>query len=172
MSKHTHILGIDPDLTKSGIAILNIAERRFEAVQAMPFADVIKMLDTLGSGDRPCDLLVVIEDSSNSTNWHLGGVLKSGLPLMRKLSTAAAIGRSAGQCHATLTHLKEYAESVGLEVKMQKPLRKCWKGADRKLSQAEAEQFMVGLPKRCNQECRDSALLCWVVAGLPIRVKV
>ena len=115
--KHTHILAIDPDLKKSGVAILNIAELRFEAVQPMPFPDVIKTLDALASGDRPNDLLVVIEDSNSSTNWHLGGVLQSGLPLMKKLASAAAIGRSAGQCHATLTHLREYAESVGLEVK-------------------------------------------------------
>jgi len=105
---------------------------------------------------------VIIEDSDSTTNWHLNSNVGP--------HKAAAIGHGAGLCHATQRHLYEYAVSVGLDVKLQKPLRKCWKGRDGKITQEEITSFMTGFPQRSNQECRDSALIAWVVGNMPIRL--
>ena len=163
MKQYDFFLGIDPDVTASGFALLDKQQRAFEFVDALTFPDAIKFLDALAAQERAPQVCIVIEDSDISTNWHYN-------PRDTK-AVCAAKGRSVGLCHATARHLYEYAQSVGLHIENVRPLRKCWAGRDGKLTQAEAEYFMRGLPKRCNQECRDSALLAWVVAGLPVRVK-
>lgn len=168
-----YFVGIDPDTEKSGVVAVAKASGRITYAKALDTASTMEYLRGVAEaqGENKDQVLVIIEDSDTSTNWHVKKLLTNGEPLMEKLYTAAAIGRSSGMAHATLRHIKEYAEGVGLRVQMQKPLRKCWKGKDRKITQEEAQQFMVGLPTRCNQEVRDAALLAWIVAGLPVRVK-
>ena len=109
------------------------------------------------------DVVVVIEDSDLSVNWHYNS--------RDSKAVCAAKGRSIGMCHATARHLKECAEAYGLEVVPMKPLRKCWKGRDNKITHEEAAYFMRGLPKQTNPESRDAALLSWSYAGFPIRQK-
>ncbi len=170
--KFEYVVGIDPDISKSGVALLNVNERRFERVQAMTFPELLAYIDKLAALVGEFRPLLVIEDSDSSTNWHLNKVKASGLSLDRKLRIAAAIGRSAGMCHAVIRLLNEYAQARDVDVCMKKPLRKTWRGADGKITHLECAQFMNGLPKRTSQETRDACLLCWVVAGLPIRLKV
>ena len=170
--RYNYIIACDPDITRSGVAFLNVKERRFELVQAMTFPELLAYIDKLAALVGEFRPLLVIEDSDSSTNWHLNKVKASGLSLDRKLRTAAAIGRSAGMCHAVIRLLNEYAQARGVDVRMQKPLRKTWRGADGKISHLECAQFMNGLPKRTSQETRDACLLSWVVAGLPIRMRV
>jgi len=165
-------VGIDPDVEKSGLAIVDKQARCVTYADSLIFPDAVAHLRMIAQehAQEPLSVLVVIEDSDTSTNWHTNKLMTNGQPLKNKLSTAAAIGRSAGMCHATLRHLKECAEQMGLSVLMQPPFRKYWKGPDKKITQDEAKQFMTGLPKRTNPEIRDAALLAWVVAGLPIRI--
>ena len=170
--RYAYILAIDPDIEKSGVAFLNVNERRFERAQAMTFPELLAYIDKLAALVGEFRPLLVIEDSDSSTNWHLNKVKASGLSLDRKLRIAAAIGRSAGMCHAVIRLLNEYAQARGVDVRMQKPLRKCWKGADGKITHEEITQFTKGLPGRTNQEVRDAALLAWTYANLPIRLKV
>ena len=155
-----YILGIDPDLEKSGIALLDRQRGEFLKVSAVSFVEMNLIL----RGDAPDkdDITIVLEDSDLSTNWHVNP--------RDNVHVAAAKGRSIGMCHATARHIKELAEYYQLPVVQMKPLRKCWKGPNKKITQAEAEQFMIGLPKRTNPEMRDAALLAWVVSGLPIRI--
>ena len=164
MRRNGFVVSIDPDVEKSGLAVLNCATREFDVVKAVSFPC---MIDTLGAYadilKAGVDVIVVIEDSDLSTNWHVN-------PRDNK-ATAAAKGRSIGMCHATARHLKECAEAYGLEVVPMKPLRKCWKGRDNKITHEEAACFMRGLPKQTNQEGRDAALLAWAYADFPIRVK-
>ena len=171
MSRPRYIIGIDPDIKRTGVALVDREGRRLEYAGALTFTDCVKYLDGIAAMYFSEDVEVVIEDSDRSTNWHCGSIIyDKRLATDQKVREAAAIGRSAGLCHATARHLHEYAESCGLRVRMQKPLKKCWKGKDNKITQAEAEQFMIGLPKRTNPEIRDAALLAWVVSGLPIKI--
>lgn len=164
MRRNGFVIGIDPDVEKSGFAFLDCEAREFKSVAALSFPDVVDKFAELAvmKADGK-DVVVVIEDSDLSTNWHVN-------PRDNK-ATAAAKGRSIGMCHATARHLKECAEAYGLEVVPMKPLRKMWKGRDGKITHEEAACFMRGLPKQTNQESRDAALLAWAYADFPIRVK-
>ena len=157
-------MGIDPDVSASGLAVLDCSRREFQKVGSYPFPEIVDALALLAA-DKVAgqEVTVVLEDSDLSTNWHMS-------PRDSK-AVAAAKGRSVGLCHATARHLKECAENFGLEVVMMKPLRKFWKGRDGKITHEEAAYFMRGLPKQTNQESRDAALLAWAYADYPIRQK-
>jgi len=163
MKPHTrYILGIDPDLDKSGIALLDCQLGQFLKVSAVSFVEMTLIL----RGDVPDkdDITIVLEDSDLSTNWHVNP--------RDNVHVAAAKGRSIGMCHATARHIKELAEYYQMQVVQMKPLRKCWKGPNGKITHDECAQFMRNLPTRTNQEMRDAALLAWCYANLPIRMKV
>lgn len=162
------ILGIDPDVTKSGIARLNVEDKNLVDVRAISFVDLVEYLGSIRQ--HAGKMVIVIEDSDSTTNWHTEKLVYAPLNIKGKLNKAAAIGHGAGMCHATQRHIQEIAEAYGFTVHLQKPLKKCWKGPDGKITQDEALQFMTGLPGRCNQECRDAALLAWNYANLPIRM--
>jgi len=166
MKREGYVIGIDPDVEKSGVAVLDCEEREFTRVQALTFPELVDFLTAINADlivGEFSDIVIVIEDSDLSTNWHVN-------PRDNK-ATAAAKGRSVGMCHATARHIKEIAEHYGLEVVPMKPLRKCWKGRDGKITHEEVAYFMRGLPKQTNPETRDSMLLAWAYADFPIRVK-
>lgn len=160
--KIRYIIGIDPDVEKSGYAVLDVMEKKLVQVEALSFPMLIMTLNGLIRRDLT-EYLVIIEDSDNSTNWHLGDMKMSA-------RAAAAIGHNVGLCHATQRHIKEWAENIRLRVELQKPLKKTWLGSKGKISQEEAECFMPGLPKKTNTEMRDAALLAWCRANLPIHI--
>ena len=161
--KNRYIIGIDPDIDKSGYAVLDVLEKKFVRVEALSFSKLIITLSSLVWNGLTSECLVIIEDSDNSTNWHLGDMKMSA-------RAAAAIGHNVGLCHATQRHIKEWAENIRLRVELQKPLKKTWLGSKGKISQEEAECFMPGLPKKTNTEMRDAALLAWCRANLPIHI--
>ena len=172
-NRHRTILGVDPDIEKSGFALLDCESRTFEQLSALSFTDITSYLSRMAANEKYKNTLIVIEDSDTSTNWHCGSIIyDKHLTIEQKVRKAAAIGRSAGLCHATYRHLKEYAEALGFQVKGKKPLVKMWKGPDGKITHDELKVFVSGLPKRTNQECRDSALLAWDEANFPIRISV
>ena len=159
MKREGFVIGIDPDVEKSGFALLDCEAMEFKRVEALKFPELLDVLSIVASNKY----VVVIEDSDLSVNWHYNS--------RDSKAVCAAKGRSIGMCHATARHLKECAEAYGLEVVPMKPLRKCWKGRDGKITHEEAAYFMRGLPKQTNQEGRDSALIAWSYADFPIRVK-
>nr|DAO46336.1 MAG TPA: HOLLIDAY JUNCTION RESOLVASE [Caudoviricetes sp.] len=155
------IIGIDPDNKKSGVALVANTTREVK-VMKMDFPSLIDYL-------RECKEImrypeVVIEGGwLNKSNWHVLGKYMSA-------QKAAAIGRNAGMNHQTGILLEEYCKHLELDVKVVKPLKKCWRGQDGKITQEEAEYFMGKLP-RMNQDQRDALLLAWVYAGHPVKVK-
>ena len=164
MKRNGFVVGIDPDVSKSGFALLNCEAREFVQVEALPFPDMVdKFAELAAMKADGKDVVVVMEDSDLSTNWHYNS--------RDSKAVCAAKGRSVGLCHATARHLKECAENFGLEVVMMKPLRKFWKGRDGKITHDEAAYFMRGLPKQTNQEGRDAALLAWAYADFPIKLR-
>lgn len=164
MKRNGFLVGIDPDVSKSGFALLDCEAREFTQVEALTFPAVIdRFAELAASKVDGKDIIVVMEDSDVSTNWHYNS--------RDSKAVCAVKGRSVGLCHATARHLKECAENFGLEVVMMKPLRKFWKGRDGKITHDEAAYFLCGLPKQTNQESRDAALLAWAYADFPIRIK-
>lgn len=164
MERPDFILSIDPDVSKSGVVLLDVRAKKVLFAEALSFPDAIDYIEVVNSTDSYKPLAVVIEDSDVSVNWHYRPGDSKGV--------IAAKGRGVGMCHATIRHLREFCEHIGISPVMKKPLRKCWKGTDGKITHNEIVQFVGGLPNRTNQEVRDAALLAWVQAALPIKFSV
>lgn len=164
--KHDYIIAIDPDVDKSGMAVLGVSPYVL-SVNCLEFP---KLLDSLISYKKAADGLnitaIVIVEAGwlNQSNWHL----KNG----DNMRLASAKGNSTGRNHEVGRKIIEMCKHYGLEVIEQRPLRKCWKGKDGKITQQEIAQFIPDFPKRSNQEERDAALLAWNHSGLPIRIQV
>ncbi len=157
----SYVIAIDPDNQESGIGVVDRTSRQCFTLK-MNFAELMYWLarveDNYGK-----DTKVVIEGGwLNKSNWHILG---------RYMSTqkAAAIGRSAGMNHQTGILIEQMCRYMGVNTTVVKPLKKCWKGKDGKITQKEAEYFMGKLP-RMNQDQRDALLLAWVYAGLPVKI--
>ena len=158
-----HIVAIDPDVDKSGVAFLHLPSRELHC-EALAFPELIDILHDTHEATRHIGepLTVVVEAGwLNPSNWHT----RAG-DSRRK---AAAIGRSAGRNHEVGRKIVEMARHMGIEVVEQRPLQKCWRGAGRKITHAELAAF-TGLAGRTSQDMRDAALLAWIYAGLPIRL--
>lgn len=160
--KFDNIIGIDPDKGKSGVAFLKPATRQLE-VTNLTFP---MLLDYLQHAKKVRDesgesLVVVVE-----AGWMNA---KSCFHTAQGKS-AEKIAKDVGANHETGRKIVEMCKHYGIEVVQHIPLVKCWKGKDRKITHEELASF-TGLTGRTNQDARDAALLAWVFANLPIRVK-
>lgn len=154
------IIAIDPDVERSGVATLAINERKLGTF-SLTFPELMDAFQLF----LPDKTLVVVEAGwLNKPNWHLTAKDSARI--------AAAKGNSTGRNHETGRKIVEMARHYGLHVEEAKPLRKCWRGRDGKITHEELIQFIPGLPKRTTQDIRDAALLAWTYAGLPIRINV
>lgn len=133
------IIGIDPDLTKSGVAILSPSLE----LKNLTFAEIVNLFSSQQENIKK----VVIEAGwlNKKANMH-------GAPKQRK-SVGEQIARRVGLNHATGMHLADMAESLGLKVVLIRPTR----------SKKNAEDFkrITGWTGRSNQETRDAAMLVW-----------
>lgn len=162
--KYDIYIGIDPDSVKSGVGYVERKTKKCEAT-AFTFSDVVSYLEYVFELQGECGkrVLIVVEAGwLNDSNWHL--TPRDTKPM------AAAKGKALGRCEQTGRLIAEMAERIGLEVVLRKPLRKCWRGKDRKITHEELASF-TGIKGRTNQEGRDALLLAWVEADLPIKVK-
>jgi hypothetical protein len=162
--KYDTIVAIDPDVEKSGVAELS-PQRRLLEVTNLTFP---QLLDYLQARKKMSDvahtsLIVVVEAGwLNQSNWHLRS--------KDNARVASAKGNSAGRNHETGRKIVEMCKHYGIEVFEQRPLQKCWKGKDGKITHEELASF-TGLTGKTNQDARDAALLAWTFANLPIRLK-
>ena len=164
MMKCDIIIGIDPDIDKSGFAVLDTRARRMN-VQALAFPLLWdKILDAHADAQHAGRTLCVAVEAGwlNAGNWHFH--------YTDSKAKVAALGRSVGMNHQTGIILLELCAHAGIPCCAVRPLIKHWKGRDGKITHAEITQFIGGLPKRTNQEERDAALLAWVQAGFAIRI--
>lgn len=157
------IMGIDPDVKKSGVAV--VSSKGEVEVCSFTFPELIEYLQIIR--DRflaeNMKVVVVVEASWKiSYNWHAHRGDTKGV-ITRK-------GNDAGRCHEVGRKIVECARYYGLEVVEKLPLKKIWKGPDGKITHEEISAFMA-IGKRSNQEERDAALLAWDYAGLPIRIR-
>lgn len=161
--KYDIVIGIDPDIDKSGVAYLNVNNRTLE-VSTLSFAQVVGYFNHVVEQKKAGQSVIVVVEASwmMKSNWHL----KFG----SRKEYAAATGYKVGQNHQTGKLICEMARAIGLEVLEHAPLRKCWKGKDGKITHEELASF-TGIMGRTNQDARDAALLAWTFAGLPIRIK-
>lgn len=170
--KIDYIIGIDPDVDRSGIALLNVGLRKLEEVQALPFPETLEYLRLTYRRMRVKELrmLVVIEAGwLNKSHWHL-------TPYDNK-QAAAAKGNATGRNHETGRKLVEMLRYWQIPCAECRPLAlkvggcHLWKGRDGKIT-AEELKRVTEYARRTNQEGRDAALLAWSYAGMPIRCRL
>ena len=163
--KYNHIIGIDPDTNKSGVAYL-IKDTRTLEVTDLAFPELLDYLQWVKKeSDNNNHAFVVIVEASwhTSNNWHI----RKGT----RVREAAAIGNRTGRGHEVGRKIIEMCKHYEIDVIEQRPLKKCWKGTDGKITHKELAYF-TGIGGRTNQEKRDAVLLAWNYANLPIRMKV
>ena len=158
------VIGIDPDVDKSGFAVLQKNVPALE-IQALPFPVLLDELqkhkEFAQANGR--NIVVLVEAGwLNKANWHLYA--------SDTKQSAAAKGNAAGRNHEVGRKIIEMCQHYGIDVEEIKPLPKVWQGKDRKITHEELCSF-TGYDKRTNQEGRDAALIAWEWAGLPIRIK-
>lgn len=161
--KADRIIGIDPDVNKSGIGVVSNDGKEVE-VLSLSFPQLLEflMMERDRSMATKQHVVVVVEASWKiSTNWHVHQRDSKGA-IARK-------GKDAGRCHEVGRKIVECARYYGLEVVEKLPLKKIWTGKDGKITHDEIKVFMP-IKGKTNQETRDAALLAWEWAGRPIRI--
>lgn len=156
------IIGIDPDVDKSGIAILNLKTKKlkFKTATFRELCDCFNGAVKTYSRDR---VKVIVEASWNTAhNFHL-------LPTDRP-AVAAKKSYHVGRNHQVGMDICQLALLFGLAVYEQEPLRKCWRGPNRKITHEEIVEITGIEARRTNQEERDAILIAWANANLPIYI--
>lgn len=165
MVKDNVIVAIDPDVDKSGVAILWVDTKKM-GVGLYSLPELVFFLQEFKKENR--DYIVVVEASYLSqTNWHLSWDDSQ--------KRAAAKGRQVGRNHEIGRQIVEFCKYLEIPYQEQYPLRKCWGGKDGKITTKEirmlTEGMGVDLPSSSlNQEERDAALLALNRSGLPLRM--
>lgn len=133
------IIGIDPDLTKSGVAIIGPSLE----LKNLTFAETVDLFRSQQSEIKK----VVIEAGwlNKKSNMHS----RYG----QSKNAGERIAKNVGENHATGKLLVEMAESLGLVVELVRPTK----------TKKKADEFnrITGWGKRSNQEQRDAAMLVW-----------
>ncbi|GIJ96578.1 hypothetical protein CAPN001_11470 [Capnocytophaga stomatis] len=159
--KHDFIIGIDPDITKSGVSFLEVKTRKLE-VSSLTFPQLLDYLKFIREkhSQTPEKLIVVVEAGwlVQKSNYHgyAGG-------------RAEKIAKNVGANHETGKKIVEMCKHYGLEVQEIRPLKKMWKGKDGKITHEELASF-TGITGKTNQDSRDAGLLAWCFANLPIKI--
>lgn len=167
-----YVIGIDPDIDRNGVACIEKNHRVLE-VAYLNFPETLEYVkekyeewDQKYSISAPASFMVYVEAGwLNRGNWH---VTESRNGKWSPSAYAAAVGRGDGECSAVSKKLIECFEYYKIPVTPQRPLRKCWKGPDRKitheelLKELEVYKVQHNLGKRSNPEKRDAALLALV----------
>ena len=163
-TKLNYFIGIDPDVEKNGVAIVEKETRHLECA-ALTFAQTLDYLQWVAkrAAESGASVKVYVEAGwMNRTNWHLSKWDNRGQVVVK--------GVSQGRNEQVSRLLGEMCEAYGLSWQFLKPFRKVWGGRDRKITHDELCAVTGLMYGRTNQEMRDAALIAWVSAGLPVRI--
>ncbi len=159
MNTKTKIIGIDPDVEKSGVCYLYTPTKQVE-VAALDFPH---LLEYLSEFEADCNVVVVVEAGwqNEISNYHKGIYSRS---VGEKIGLKVGRNQQVGHC------IVEMCKFWKIPVIEKAPLKKMWSGTNRKITHEELSQFVSGLPSRTSCEMRDAVLLAWDYAGFPMRI--
>lgn len=166
MNKEKVIVGIDPDVDGSGVAVVVVDTRKAAIYQYGLPALVEKLLEIKNAAEgKGLPMVVVVEASYLiSTNWHLDWEDSQ--------RRAAAKGRQVGRNHEIGRQIVEFCKYYAIPCEEKLPLIKSWAGKDGKITHDELNMLLEGMGfetfKQSNQEKRDAALLALDRSGLPL----
>ena len=147
------VIGIDPDIEKSGVCYLYTPTRQVE-VSTMDFPHLLEYLSTF---EADCNVVVVVEASwATRHNWH--GKWGDNNRIM------AAKGYDVGRNHELGQLIVQMCKYWKIPVVEKAPLKKMWRGRDGKITHDEMMNIFktngyTPMLKRSNQEERDSFLI-------------
>lgn len=146
------VVGIDPDVQKSGVSIFDI-ENREVSVYAYTFAECIARLNELKAEYGDVEVFVEGGWLNEKSNFH-------------KVFGRAGerIAKNVGANHQVGKLLIEMCEYNKIKVEAVKPLKKHWKGKDGKITNGELQYILKFekwemKTKEMNQDKRDSVLI-------------
>lgn len=130
------IIGIDPDVDKSGVCIVN-EMLQIERLTTMDLVDLFALIE----GMRDYDIRVIVEAGwMNKTNFHVGA--------MDNAWKSAKIGSHVGANHEIGRQIIKFCEKAGIECHAITPRGHKMNALDFK--------NRSGWTKRTNQEMRDA----------------
>lgn len=152
-----YVIAIDPDTGKNGWAVVDTGNGSIHAGTAdLPaLIDLVVIRDASAKAVGKTLKVVVEAGWVNQPNWHLDW--------RDTKEKAAAKGKSLGRNHQRGMDIVEILRYHGIDVEEVPPLKKQWKGPNRKITHDELVRI-VGNVEHTNQEGRDAALLAWVHA--------
>lgn len=144
MKQYKTIIGIDPDSSKSGIAVYDIREKEYTLLKTLPFFTLTNTI-IAHSGDA----IVLIEASwLLKGSWYPGGA-----------AIAAKIGRAVGANHQIGRLLAEYCAVTNIPYELVIPTE----------TKVKAGKFTAytGYTGSTNPETRDAGILVhrWLKAN-------
>lgn len=141
------VIGIDPDVSKSGVACINKKSKEF-LLKTLTFFELFEFLKSQQEFIKE----VRIEASwlIKKTNWHKNH---------QGTGVASRVGSNTGANHETGRKIIEMCEFLDIPFVQVKPLKKHWKGPDGKITHGEISKMISEFPKKSNQEQRDALLL-------------
>jgi len=156
--QYENIIAIDPDVDKSGVAWLHKKEKLVECT-ALLFPELMDYLLFVKnkSAESGESYRVLIEAAwLNSSNWHLSKGVST--------AKAAKMGENVGRNIETGRKIAEMCVHHNVIYELRKPLLKCWRGKNRKITTDELNMQLrqygyAPLVGRINQEMRDATLL-------------
>ena len=141
------IIGIDPDVSKSGVAVA--VKGKLESLSVMTFVELCNFLSIQPPGTQVCienvehDMAVYYRKGNNN----------------RQMLTVA---QNVGMVKATMRHIVAVAESFNLKVELVKPLGKTSELARRAKADAGFFNQVTGWKGRTNPDMRDAGMIALV----------
>lgn len=150
IEKYDTIIGIDPDSKKSGVGIIKGNETEALSL-SLP-----EIINRCVQESQKGKVKIVIEAGwLNKSYWHDNA--------RKSAAIAVKIGIGLGENRQAGFDIETMLSANGITYEEVRPLRKCWRGPDRKISTDELNQ-QLRLRKlkeigRCNQDARDALWL-------------
>lgn len=139
MKKEKYLIGIDPDVEKSGFSTIYKNNSTIEKLKFFEIYDRLAKLQEMGISP----VIYIEKGSLNKSNWHTKTANSSNFN--------AKIGEKTGRNFETTNKLIEMFQKFDLEFYEVKPTK-------RKLN-AETFKNLTGITKKTNQDERDSYML-------------
>ena len=140
------IIGIDPDIVKSGLAV--VRDNEILHLESLSFVDLVNAVSQVPYGK---DGLVIKIENPEAIKPLFGAKTKNKRAIREKIC------QDVGKCKATARLICEVLESKGYIVQKIKPLT----GPTKKQAKASADYFnkITGWTGRSNEDKRDAALI-------------
>lgn len=153
------VIGIDPDVDKSGVAIYDSETRGMELASyyLSDLLDVLKERIRFSIYEKHHTLIVVEAGWMNKSNWHW--TLKDSPMVISAKGRAQGRNEQRGKDIAELLERELKRLPSHAHVICVAPLPKSWRGRDKKITHAELSKMAKLNKGRSNQEERDAALL-------------